>query len=106
MATSRRAFFGTCTRLALGGVLVLIGVLVATSIAQAVVSISRAELSGTQLRIESQASPNRTITVDGEAMGTSDGAGKFRIERSGFTAPDDCTLDVNDGSFVINLNLS
>jgi hypothetical protein len=94
MATSRRAFFGTCS------------VLVATSIAQAVVSISRAELSGTQLRIESQASPNRTITVDGAAMGTSDGAGKFRIERSGFTAPDDCTLDVNDGSFVINLNLS
>ena len=96
--TSRRAFFGAYTRLALVGVLLLIGVLVATSIAQAAVSISRAELSGTQLRIEGQASPNRTITVDGVAMGTSDGSGRFRIERSGFTAPADCTVDVNDGS--------
>jgi hypothetical protein len=98
MAISRKAYFCACTRLALVGVLVLIGVLVATSIAQAAVSISRAELSGTQLRIEGQASPNRTITVDGVAMGTSDGDGKFRVERSGFTAPADCTADVNDGS--------
>ena len=66
--------------------------------AQAAVSISRAEISGTQLRIEGQASPNRTITVDGVAMGTSDGSGRFKIERSGFTAPADCTVDVNDGS--------
>jgi hypothetical protein len=98
MAISKKSFSGAYTRLALVGVLVLIGVLVATSIAQAAVSISRAELSGTQLRIEGQASPNRTITVDGVAMGTSDGVGKFRIERSGFTAPADCTVDVNDGS--------
>jgi len=47
------------------GVLVLIGVLVATSIAQAAVSISRAELSGTQLRIEGQASPTPTTFPDG-----------------------------------------
>src|SRR3712207_840725 len=102
MATSRRALSGAyTTRLALVGVLILIGVLLAaTSIAQAAVSISRAELSGTQLRIEGQASPNRTITVDGVAMGTSDGGGKFRIERSGFTAPADCTVDVNDGSEI------
>jgi hypothetical protein len=98
MATSRKAFPGAYTRLALVGVFVLMGVLVATSIAQAAVSISRAELSGTQLRIEGQASPNRTITVDGVAMGTSDGSGRFRIERSGFSAPADCTVDVNDGS--------
>jgi len=98
MAISKKSFSGAYTRLALVGVLVLIGVLVATSIAQAAVSISRAELSGTQLRIEGQASPNRIITVDGVAMGTSDGVGKFRIERSGFTAPADCTVDVNDGS--------
>jgi hypothetical protein len=78
--------------------LVLLGVLAATSIAQAAVSISRAELSGTQLRIEGQAAPNRTITVDGVAMGTSDAGGRFRIERSGFSAPADCTVDVNDGS--------
>jgi len=78
--------------------LVLIGAFVAVSVAEAAVSISRAELNGTQLRIEGQASPNHTITVDGVAMGTSDGAGKFRIDRSGFTAPADCTVDVNDGS--------
>jgi hypothetical protein len=80
------------------GMLVLIGALVAASVAEAAVSISRAELNGTQLRVEGQASPNHTITVDGIAMGTSDGAGKFRIDRSGFAAPADCTVDVNDGS--------
>jgi hypothetical protein len=96
--TSRRALSGSYARLALVGALVLIGALVVASAAQAAVSISRAELSGTQLRIEGQASPNRTITVDGVAMGTSDGSGRFRIERSGFTAPADCTVDVNDGS--------
>src|SRR5215207_3905278 len=98
LATSREAFSGAYTRLALVGMLVVFGVLAATSIAQAAVSISRAELSGTQLRIEGQAAPNHTITVDAVAMGTSDGAGKFRIDRSGFTAPADCTVDVNDGS--------
>jgi hypothetical protein len=98
MTTSRRAFFDIYTRIALVGVFVLIGVLAATSVVQAAVSISRAELSGTQLRLEGQASPNRTITVDGVAMSASDGSGRFRIERSGFTAPADCTVDVNDGS--------
>src|SRR5215218_271584 len=96
--TSRKALSGTYARFAVVGMLVLIGALVVTSAAQAAVSISRAELSGTQLRIEGQAAPNRTITVDGVAMGTSDGGGKFRIDRSGFTAPADCTVDVNDGS--------
>jgi hypothetical protein len=36
--------------------------------------------------------------VDDLAMGTSDGAGRFRIERAGFTAPADCTVAVDDGS--------
>src|SRR5215203_280716 len=99
MATPRKALFGSyTTRLAVVGMLVLFGALVVASVAEAAVSISRAELNGSQLRIEGQASPNRTITVDGVAMGTSDGAGKFRIDRSGFTAPADCTVDVNDGS--------
>ena len=99
MTTSRKSLSGAyAVRLAAVGLLVVIGALVVTSAAQAAVSISRAELSGTQLRIEGQASPNRTITVDGVAMGTSDGSGRFRIERTGFTAPADCTVDVNDGS--------
>src|SRR5215210_6529296 len=96
--SSRKALSGASARVAVVGVLVLIGALVVASAAQAAVSISRAELNGTQLRIEGQASPNHTITVEGVAMGTSDGAGKFRIDRSGFTAPADCTVDVNDGS--------
>ena len=100
MATTfRKALTGAfATRLALVGIIVVIGALIVASVAEAAVSISRAELNGTQLRIEGQASPNHTVTVDGVAMGTSDGAGKFRIDRSGFTAPADCTVDVNDGS--------
>ena len=69
-----------------------------TSAAVATVSIARAELSGNGLRLEGQAIANRTITVDGVAMGTSDGAGNFRIERQPFSAPADCTVDVSDGS--------
>jgi hypothetical protein len=99
MSTSSKSPFGAfTTRLTLVGMLVLIGALLAASAARAAVSISRAELSGTQLRIEGQASANRTITVDGVAMGTSDASGRFKIERSGFAAPSDCTVDVNDGS--------
>jgi hypothetical protein len=98
MATSRNLLSSAYARLAVVGVLVLIGALLLSSAAQAAVSISRAEISGTQLRIEGQANANRTITVDGVDMGTSDGSGRFRIERSGFTAPADCTVDVNDGS--------
>lgn len=67
-------------------------------VGHAEVSISRAELSGGNLRIEGTAAPNRTITVDGVAMGTSGGDGRFRVERTGFTPPADCTVDVNDGS--------
>jgi phage baseplate assembly protein gpV len=64
----------------------LVGLLVLTiaaSTAQATVSFSRAELSGTKLRIEGQAAANKTITVNGVAMGTSDGAENFKIERRG-----------------------
>lgn len=62
------------------------------------VSVSRAEVSGTQLRVEGTATANRSITVDGVAMGNSDGSGRFKISRSGYTSPADCTIDVNDGS--------
>ena len=84
-------------------VLLLAGVLLvvaagASAIAQGAVTVSRAELNGTRLRIEGQALPNRAITVDGVTMGTSDGAGSFRIERDPFTRPADCTVDVDDGS--------
>src|SRR5215210_7015702 len=80
------------------GLVALLVLIAAVSTAQAMVSVSRAELSGTRLRIEGQAAANRTITVDGVAMGTSDGSGAFRIERDPFAAPADCAVDVNDGS--------
>lgn len=78
---------------------VTLGLLLLTpGIGYANVSISRAEVSGDRLRIEGNAVSNRTITVDGVAMGSSDGSGNFRIDRSGYTPPADCTVDVNDGS--------
>lgn len=76
----------------------LVGVLAVQAPAFARVVVSRAELVDGNLRIEGQATANRTITVDGVAMTTSDGAGDFRISRSSYIGPDDCTVDVNDGS--------
>src|SRR4051794_24796938 len=55
-------------------------VLLIPGVAHGAVKVSRAELSGGNLRIEGTAAPNRTITVDGAARGTSDGSGRFRIE--------------------------
>src|SRR4051812_18682307 len=66
--------------------------------AEASVVVSRAEVSGTRLRLEGQAAPNRAITVDGTQMTTSGSTGSFRIDRSGYVPPADCTVDVNDGS--------
>jgi hypothetical protein len=76
----------------------LAAVLLGPAVAHAAVSVGKAELKGSTLRLEGTAASNRTITVDDVAMGTSDGSGRFRIERSGFAAPADCTVDVNDGS--------
>src|SRR5918999_6084813 len=67
--------------------LFLLGVLAPA--AHAAVSITRAELSGGNLRVEgSGALPNAQVTVNGgAASANADGSGQFRIERSGFTAP-------------------
>ena len=72
----------------------------------AAVTVSRAEVSGDRLRVEGTATPNSTITVDGEAMGSSEGSGQFRVERTGFTAPADCTVDVSDGTATATATLS
>ena len=87
-------------RVALIVVAALLLLLAMPGISHATVTVSRAEVSGDRLRIEGTAAPNRTITVDGVAIGTSDGGGQFRIERTGFMAPADCTVDVNDGAVV------
>ena len=79
-------------------VVALVAAVALATVADAAVTVSRAELNGSRLRIEGRATANRTITVDGVAMGTSDGSGGFRIERDGYTPPADCTVDVDDGS--------
>ena len=71
---------------------------VVAAAAEATVNVTRAEISGSRLRIEGTSIANRTITVDGVAMGTSDAGGNFRIERDPFTSPADCNVDVDDGS--------
>jgi hypothetical protein len=79
-------------------VLVLLSMLLTMRPASAAVSVSRAEVSGTSLRVEGTATAGRDITVDRVVMGRSDSGGRFRIDRSGYTRPADCTVDVNDGS--------
>ena len=75
--------------------------------AYAAATVSRAEVSGDRLRIEGTATANRPITVDGVQMATSSSSGTFKIDRSGYTSPADCTVDVNDGSAApINVRLS
>ena len=64
----------------------------------AAATVSRAEVSGTRLRLEGTALASRDITVDGVIVGRSDAGGAYRIERDPFTSPADCTIDVNDGS--------
>src|SRR3954454_16993765 len=72
--------------------------LVAAPSALATVRVSRAELNGSQLRIEGTATANRQITVNGVAMTSSDGNGASKLQRDGFSRPADCRVAVNDGS--------
>ena len=71
--------------------------------ASAAATVTRAEMNGSGLRLEGTALASRSITVDGFVMGSSDGSGSFRIERDPFTAPADCTVDVNDGSTTVTV---
>jgi hypothetical protein len=73
-------------------------VLLVASPASANVTTSRAELAGSRLRIEGTATPNRAITVDGATLGASDATGAFRVEKTPFATPANCTVQVNDGS--------
>ncbi|WP_353951119.1 putative Ig domain-containing protein [Knoellia sp. S7-12] len=82
----------------LAAVMLLLSVSLTETAFAAVVSVSRAEVSGNRLRIEGNASANRAITVDGVSMTTSSSSGSFRIDRSGYTRPADCTVDLHDGT--------
>lgn len=80
---------------------VAVGVLASVQVAApayAAVSVSRAELDESELRIEGTASAGRDITVDGVVMARSDTSGSFRIQRDPYSPPADCTVDVGDGS--------
>jgi len=85
-------------RARLGSALALLLTFVVAQPAWGAVSVSRAELSGSNLRLEGTATAGRDVTVDGVVMGRSDTGGRFRIERTPYTPPPDCTVDVNDGS--------
>ena len=90
---------GRRSRLALAFVSLVAVMLVGLAeTAHAAVNVTKVEFSGGRLKIEGSAIANRAITVDGVQMATSDGSGQFKIDRSGFTAPADCNVDVNDGS--------
>lgn len=67
--------------------------------AQAAITVTRADLSGTQLRVEgSGAVPNHAVTVDpGAVGGSSDAAGAFRIQASPYSSST-CQITVSDGS--------
>ena len=89
-------------------VLVIFTLLALSQAAQAATTITRAELSGTQVRIEgSGATPNARLTVNGGVLtGTADSAGGFRIQSSSFQAPSDCKVTVSDGSTSATRTLS
>lgn len=68
-------------RRALVSAVLLVLALALVPVAQAALTVSRAELNGTQLRVEgSGAVPNATVTIDGgAASGTADATGAFRM---------------------------
>src|SRR5438552_8952551 len=81
-------------------------VLLARMPADAAVMVTRAELNGTQLRLEGQgAVPNAPITVDGKQLGSADGGGFYRIETSPFSSPT-CKVTVSDGQTSATATLS
>jgi len=80
---------------------------VASASADAAITISRAELSGTQLRVEgSGAVPNHAVTVSpGSVPGTSDANGAFKIQKEPYGSST-CQITVSDGSSSASAKLS
>ena len=80
---------------------------VAPASADAAITISRAELSGTQLRVEgSGAVPNHAVTVSpGSVAGTSDANGAFKIQKDPYGSST-CQITVSDGSSSASARLS
>jgi large repetitive protein len=88
---------------------VVLGALSAPSAAVAAISVTRAELNGTALRVEgSGAVPNSTITVSSpqqSVTGRADATGAFRIQQDPFTSST-CSVTVSDGSTSATATLS
>ena len=88
--------------LALGAVVLL----AAAPAALAAIAVTRAELIGSELRVEGQgATPAATITIDGVPMGTAASDGRFAIRRTGFSSPT-CKITVSDGTSSTQATLS
>src|SRR3954454_5265317 len=70
-----------------------------TADAAAAITVSKAELSSGQLRVEGTgAVPNHAVTVDpGAVPGTSDSKGAFKVARSGYSSST-CAVTVTDGT--------
>src|SRR5215210_2247534 len=71
---------------------------VSAASAAAAITITRAELNSSQLRIEGRgALPNATVTVSpGSVRGTSDSTGAFRIQSTPYSSST-CQVTVSDG---------
>ena len=89
--------------------LAALAALLVPSIAVGAISVSRAELSGGDLRVEgSGALANATVTVSGGAQVASARAGSsgsFRVSASGYTSPT-CLAMVSDGTSSAQRTLS
>ena len=87
----------------------IIVVLMIFSGATIALTVDRAELAGTDLRVEGEnAVDNATVTVTSSndtASDSADDRGRYRVRTSGFTAPD-CLVTVTDGAGTVTTNLS
>src|SRR3954462_2720839 len=80
--------------------------LAAPGLANAALSVTRAELKGSQLRVEGQGTAaNARITIDGTLRGRADSGGRFRVEFSPFSSPT-CRVTVGDGVTSVSARLS
>jgi hypothetical protein len=80
---------------------------VAAVSAQAAITLTRAELNGTQLRVEgSGAAPNHSVVVTpGSVVGTSDSNGAFKIQATPYSSST-CRVTVSDGTTSTSTSLS
>jgi hypothetical protein len=75
--------------------------------AEAAITVTRAELNGTQLRVEGNgALPNHSISINpGAVPGTSDGNGAFKVTTSPYSSTT-CQVSVSDGATSASARLA